>query len=88
MVTVIGVNFGVALGGSIVIEQVFSIPGLGQLMINSIRTKDTPMVMAAVIFAAIIASIVNLLVDIVYCYIDPRLTAQLTGTKKRKKVQA
>ena len=88
VVTVIGVNFGVALGGSIVIEQVFSIPGLGQLMINSIRTKDTPMVMAAVIFAAIIASIVNLLVDIVYCYIDPRLTAQLTGTKKRKKVQA
>ncbi len=88
VVTIIGVNFGVALGGSIVIEQVFSIPGLGQLMINSIRTKDTPMVMAAVIFAAIIASIVNLLVDIVYCYIDPRLTAQLTGGRKRKKVQA
>jgi len=83
VVTVIGVNFGVALGGSIVIEQVFAIPGLGQLMINSIRTKDTPMVMASVLFAAVIASIINLLVDIVYSYIDPRLKSQFASGKRR-----
>ncbi|MDL2327416.1 ABC transporter permease [Ruminococcaceae bacterium OttesenSCG-928-A11] len=87
VVTVIGVNFGVALGGSIVLEQVFSIPGLGLLMINAIRTKDTPMVMAAVLFAAIIASVVNLLVDITYTFIDPRLGAQY-ASRRRKKVRA
>jgi len=83
VVTVIGVNFGQALGGSIAIEQVFAIPGIGQLMINSIRQKDTPMVMAAVIFSAFIASSVNLLVDLLYSFIDPRLSSQY-ASKKRK----
>lgn len=76
VVTIIGVNFGIALGGTIVVEQVFAIPGLGQLMVNSIRTKDTPMLIAAVLFAAVVASLVNLLVDLLYVYIDPRLKAQ------------
>ena len=49
VVTVIGVNFGVTLGGTIVVEQVFAIPGLGQLIINAIRSRDTPMVVASVI---------------------------------------
>ncbi len=84
VVTIIGVNFGFALGGTIVIEQVFAIPGLGQLMINSIRSKDTPMVIASVLFAAIIASIINLLVDIIYAYIDPRLKSQYVTTKAKK----
>lgn len=83
VVTVIGVNFGNALAGSIVVEQVFSIPGLGQLMINSIRTKDTPMVMASVLFTAVFASVVILIVDILYGYIDPRLRSQYTIKKKR-----
>ena len=60
VVTIIGVNFGFALGGSIVLEQVFTIPGLGQLMINAIREKDTPVVMGAVMATAIFASLVNL----------------------------
>jgi len=85
VVTVIGVNFGVALGGSIVIEQVFAMPGLGQLMVNSIRTKDTPMVLASVLFAAIIASLVNLLVDIWYCFIDPRLASQYSSARNAGK---
>lgn len=84
VVTVIGVNFGMALGGSIVIEQVFAIPGLGQLMINSVRTKDTPMVLASVLFAAIVASLVNLLVDILYSFIDPRLTSQYSDKRGKK----
>ncbi len=84
VVTIIGVNFGISLGGAIVIEQVFAIPGLGQLMVNSIRAKDTPMVIAAVLFAAIIASIINLIVDIFYTYIDPRLKSQYTTIKAKK----
>jgi peptide/nickel transport system permease protein len=86
VVTIIGVNFGFALGGTIVIEQVFAIPGLGQLMINSIRTKDIPMVTASVLFAALIASVINLLVDIIYTYIDPRLKTEYGSNKVKKKV--
>lgn len=84
VVTIIGVNFGLALGGTIVIEQVFAIPGLGQLMINSIRAKDTPMVIASIMFVAMIASIINLIVDIVYTYIDPRLRSQYETIKTKK----
>jgi len=84
VVTIIGVNFGIALGGTIVVEQVFALPGLGQLMINAIRSKDTPMVIAAVLFAAIIASVINLIVDIVYAYIDPRLKSKYVTVKVRK----
>ena len=85
VVTVIGTNFGFALGGSIVLEQVFTIPGLGQLMINAIRQKDTPIVMGAVMTTAIFASLINLLVDIVYTYIDPRLASQFTSVKRSVK---
>lgn len=84
VVTLIGVNFGITLGGTIVIEQVFAIPGLGQLMVNAIRTKDTPMVIASLLFSAIIASLVNLLVDILYVYIDPRLRAKFALVKTRR----
>ncbi|MBE6011273.1 MAG: ABC transporter permease [Lachnospiraceae bacterium] len=84
VITIVGVNFGLALGGAIVIEQVFAIPGLGQLMINSVRSKDIPMVTASILFASIIASLVNLLVDIVYTYIDPRLKSQYTSPKAKK----
>jgi peptide/nickel transport system permease protein len=87
VVTIIGTNFSNALGGAIVIEQVFAIPGLGQLMINSIRAKDVPMTTASVLFAALIASVMNLLVDIVYAYIDPRLKSRF-GAPKAKKVSA
>ena len=84
VVTIIGVNFGFALGGTIVVEQVFAIPGLGQLMINAIRAKDVPMVIAAVLFAAIIASIINLIVDILYAYIDPRLKSKYVTVKVKR----
>jgi peptide/nickel transport system permease protein len=84
VVTIIGVNFGIALGGTIVVEQVFALPGLGQLMVNAIRSKDTPMVVVAVLFAAIIASLINLIVDIVYAYIDPRLKSKYVKLKTRK----
>ena len=72
VVTQIGINFGVQLGGAIISEQVFAIPGLGTLMINSVRLKDTPMVMMSITFVAIAAGLVNLLVDIMYTFIDPR----------------
>ena len=78
IVTIIGLNFSSLLGGTMIIESVFSIPGLGSLMITSIRQKDTPVVMAAGLFLAVMGSCINLLVDVLYAYIDPRLKSQYT----------
>jgi peptide/nickel transport system permease protein len=88
VVTVIGINFGVQLGGTIMIEAVFAIPGLGTYMINAIRQKDIPAVMGSVIFAAIVAGIVNLIVDILYAYIDPRVKSHYERFTKRRRRHA
>lgn len=76
VITVVGMNFGYLLGGTILIEAVFSMPGIGSLMINAIRMKDIPQVMAAVIFLAALFCIIMLLVDLLYAYIDPRIRAR------------
>lgn len=76
IVTVIGVDFGYVLGGSVVIESVFALGGLGTLLITSIRMKDTPVVMAAVMFITVAYSLVNLAVDLIYAFIDPRVKSQ------------
>ena len=76
VVTVIGINFGIQLGGAVIVENVFAIPGLGTLMIDAVKMKDIPVVLGAVMFVALIAGIVNLLVDILYIYIDPRIKSQ------------
>ena len=61
------------LGGGPVIESVFALPGLGTMLVNGVRMKDTPSVMAAVLFSAVMISVINLLVDIIYMFVDPRL---------------
>lgn len=76
IITVIGVDFGYLLGGTVVIESVFAISGLGTLLINAIRMKDTPSVMAVVMFVTLAYSFVNLIVDIIYAFIDPRIKSQ------------
>lgn len=74
-ITVIGLEFGVLLGGAVLTETVFSWPGIGRLMVESIQRKDTPMVLGCVIVFALAFSIVNLIIDILYAYIDPRIKA-------------
>lgn len=76
IVTVVGMNFGVLLGGTVVIENVFAISGLGSLLITSVRMKDIPMVTASVIFAAVFIGVANLITDILYAFIDPRVKIQ------------
>lgn len=76
VVTVIGLQFGSLLGGAVLTETVFSINGIGTLMVNAIRTRDTMMVQGGVLFIAFVFTIVNLCVDILYGYIDPRIKAQ------------
>lgn len=81
VITIIGINFGIQLGGAIITETVFAMPGLGTLMITSVRMKDTPMVMASILFIAFLAGIINLIVDILYTYVDPRLKSQYVRAK-------
>ena len=76
VITLIGINMGWQLGGTIIIEQVFAIPGLGSLLLTSIRMKDTPVVVASVTLVCLLASIINLCADILYAYIDPRVKSR------------
>ncbi|QDP40378.1 ABC transporter permease [Radiobacillus deserti] len=74
VITVIGVNFGGLLGGTIITEQVFAINGVGRLMIDAIAARDFPMVQGTVLLVAGLFVLVNLIVDIVYAIIDPRIS--------------
>ncbi len=77
VITVAGVNFGILMGGAVLIESVFAMPGLGTLMVIGIRSKDIPIVMATTIVIAVVACLINLLVDILYSFLDPQLKSQL-----------
>jgi peptide/nickel transport system permease protein len=74
VITVIGLNFGSLLGGTIITESVFAINGVGRLMINAIAARDFPMVQGSVLLVATIFVLVNLIVDIVYAFVDPRIS--------------
>ena len=74
IVTLVGMQIGSLMGGTVVIEQIFSIPGLGQFVLTGISQRDYPVVQGCVLFIAFVYVVVNLLVDILYTYIDPRIT--------------
>lgn len=73
IVTVLGVQFGVLLGGTVVIEVIFGLPGVGRLVIDAISARDYPMLQGTVLFIATLFALVNLLVDLTYAYLDPRI---------------
>lgn len=73
VITVIGLQIGYLLGGSVVTETVFSYPGMGLLAIQAIRGRDMPVVQAFVICTAVVIVLINLLVDLLYTYLDPRV---------------
>jgi peptide/nickel transport system permease protein len=73
IVTLIGLDFGVLLGGAIITETVFAWPGVGRLVVNAIYEKDFPIVEAAVVLIAAIFVFLNLCVDVAYGYLDPRI---------------
>lgn len=75
-VTVVGLQFGGMLGGSVMTESVYAWPGIGRLMVQSINKRDIPMVLGCVIMFSVTSSVVNLLVDVLYGFIDPRIKSQ------------
>jgi peptide/nickel transport system permease protein len=73
ILTVIGIVAGALLGGTVIIEQVFSIPGIGRLIIGAIAARDFPVMQGGLLFLAVIYLTVNLTVDILYAVVDPRV---------------
>lgn len=73
MITVLGVNIGFLISGAVVVENVFAIPGLGSLMVSSIIARDYPVIVALTLVFGVIVMVVNLLVDLSYAILDPRI---------------
>ena len=76
IVTAIGLQYGMLLGGAAITETIFAWPGLGRFMIDSIRQQDTPLVLGSVLLLALMYSVVNLFVDLLYAFVDPRIKSQ------------
>lgn len=76
IITIVGLNFGYLLGGTVLVEAIFGIPGVGTLTITSIRMKDMPQTTASIIFLSATYCVILLVVDILYAYVDPRLRAR------------
>lgn len=84
IITVIGGRLAGAFGGSLIIENLFSIPGIGQYVIKGVNNRDYAAVQGSVIFTSVMFGIIMLLVDIVYAFVDPRIKEQYKGAKKRR----
>jgi peptide/nickel transport system permease protein len=76
VLTVIGITFAVLMGGAIAIETVFNIPGIGRLLVNAVARRDYPVIQGVVLFMALTFIFINLFVDILYGFIDPRVKNQ------------
>ena len=76
VITVAGMQFGYLLGGAIIIEQVFGLPGIGRLLLNAISNRDFPVVQGTVIFIAIVFTGLNLVIDILYGLLNPKISIE------------
>ncbi|WP_069876913.1 ABC transporter permease [Bosea sp. BIWAKO-01] len=73
ILTVIGIVAGALLGGAVIIEQVFSIPGIGRLIVGAIASRDFPVLQGGLLFLAVVYLLINLIVDLLYAVVDPRV---------------
>jgi peptide/nickel transport system permease protein len=73
VVTVFGLQFGNLLAGAVIVETVFSRPGLGRVIVGGILAKDFPLVQGTVLFVATAYVLINVVVDVTYAYVDPRI---------------
>ena len=76
VITTVGIQFGNLLGGAVLTESIFAIPGLGKMMVDAIKARNYPVVQGGVLVVALTFSLVNLAVDILYAYVDPRIRSQ------------
>ena len=88
VVTMIGMQIGMVIGGSVITESIFAIPGLGMLMVTAINNRNYPVILGSVFFLCIVIGVMNLVVDLLYAFLDPRIKAQYTLENARKKLKA
>ena len=88
IITQLGMMLGITLAGSAVIEAVYSWPGVGNLMVEAISRRDSTMAVGCVILTATLYTLVLLLVDLIYAFVDPRVKAAYAGKSRKKKVKA
>lgn len=74
VVTVLGLQFTRVLGGAVVLEEIFSLPGLGSLVVDAVRDQDLPVIQGVVLVSAVVAVLVNLLVDLSYAFLNPKVS--------------
>ena len=87
IITVVGFQFAVGMGGAVVNEQIFAIPGIGKMMVDAIRQRNYPLVQGGVLVIALAYSLLNLIIDLIYGFVDPRIKTQYARPKKQKKDQ-
>ena len=73
VVTQIGVSFACTIGGAVVTENIFTIPGVGTMLLSAVKSRDVPVVLGTIIFVTVIVGVINLLVDLLCAVIDPRI---------------
>lgn len=76
IITIVGTRFASGVGGAVVTESIFSLPGVGAMMVNSIKARDLETVTGFLIMVSVITSVILLIIDILYAYVDPRIKAQ------------
>jgi len=84
VITVIGIQFANTLSGAVVNEQVFAIPGIGKMMVDAIKARNYPLVQGGVLVISVIFCLLNLFVDLLYAFVDPRIRFQYVKEKEKK----
>ena len=74
LITIIGIQMPVLLGGTVIIERIFNIPGMGRLLIDAVQNRDYPLISGILLILAGSLILVNLIVDLTYAFLDPRIT--------------
>jgi len=85
VITVIGLSFGNLMGGAVIAESIFTIPGIGTLMVDAIKARNYPVLQGGVLFIAFVFTFINLSVDIIYAFVDPRIKTLYKAAEKAEK---
>ena len=85
VIVILGALFGSSLGGAVIAEQIFGIPGLGSYTLSALTSRDYPVVQGSVLFFAFMFSFIMLLVDVIFAFVDPRIRSQFTRKKTHHK---
>lgn len=84
VITIAGTMFGASLSGALIAEVIFSIPGVGQYTLSALQNRDYPVIQGCVLFLSVIFSVVILLIDVIFAFIDPRIRSQFAKRRSKK----